>query len=241
VALGLLVEARDTIAHLLLEPAGPQQPPQFRTAHDNAQALDDALAGRIPALTIAVRGARPFEEPVVTVDDQPVPSAVLGAPRRVNPGHHVVAAKTASGRGRAEVDVKERETLDVTVTLEGLPAGGPEPVPSDAAPGDAVPPPAGGRSHAVTYAGFGVAVVGVAVGAVTGILTLSKKSSLDTECNKSSQCPPSAYGDVDGGIGAAVGAVSVFVGASRKTEAHPPQAFIAPWIGVGAGGVQGRF
>jgi hypothetical protein len=257
VSLGLLVEARDTIVRVLHTAGGPREPAPFRAARKNAQALNESLQGRIPGLTIVVHGAPAGETPTVAVDDVEVPSAALGVPRRVDPGHHVVTAKTASAEGRAEVDVQEGQTKEVPVALVAAPV---KPVPAVETPPveeTAPPPEPAKRSHTLTYLGFGLGVVGVAVGSVTGLMALSKKSALTSECNASGHCPASAFGDVDsantlatvstiafvaGGFGVAVGVVSLFLGgSSEKKDAAPAQARVEPWIGAGFGGVRGQF
>jgi len=263
VALGLLVEARDTLARVLRSP-NPNEPQPFRIARKNAQDLDDSLAGRIPGLTIVVKGAPADESLTITVDDVEVPTAELGVPRRVNAGHHVVVAKVPNGQGRAEVDVKEGETKQVPVELviTGPPptaaAPVPEPVPDTGSPSGETPPPQPHRSHLLTYLGFGVGIVGVGVGAATGILTLTTKSNLSSECNSSSQCPPSAYSDLDkantfatistvafivGGVGLGVGVVSLFVGgkSAPKKDAAGSHVQVTPWLGLGSAGVHGQF
>jgi hypothetical protein len=253
VSLGLLVEARDTIAHVLHTPASPREPAPFRAARKNIQALDDSLVGRIPGLNISVKGAGAGDEPKVVVDEVEVPSAALGVPRRVNPGHHVVTATTGSARGVVEVDVQEGETKDVPVLLVASTAT-PD-ASADATPSEPqTPPPAPHRSRALTFVGLGVTVAGVGVGAVTGLLVLSKKSSLGTEC-VNMHCQPAAFGDLDGantlatvsdvafvaaGVGAVVTVISLFVG-GKKDATAPPQASVSPWLGAGMGGLQGRF
>ncbi len=260
VALGMLVEARDTLARVLRSP-NPSEPAPFRAARKSAQELDDSLAGRVPGITIVVKNAPADDTPTVTVDDVEVPSAVIGAPRRVNPGHHVVVAKVTNGNGRAEVDVREGETKEVPITLvitAPPPSATPPPAPETAETNEPPPPPEEHhRSHTLTYIGFGLGIVGVGVGAVTGALTLSAKSNLTSECNANSHCPPSAYSDLDkantfatvstiafiaGGVGVAVGVVSLFIGGgSSSSEPKPQAARVTPWIGPGSAGLRGTF
>ena len=257
-SLGLLVEARDTIAHIRSLPARPNEPLPFREARKHANDLDNSLAGRVPGLTIILRGGPAGVDPTVTIDDIPVPNAVLGIPRKVNPGHHVIVAKVDNAQGRQEVDVKEGETRDVSVSLV---ASGPAVVAAPVAPEAPAPPPPA-QSHALTYASIVVGSVGIAglgVGAVTGVLTLSKKSSLKTEC-PNGPCPPSAFSTLDsahtlatvstvafiaGGVCTAAGVVGVLVGSKKHgpSDEQPPQAAIAPWFGPGGAGaaVTGRF
>ncbi len=266
--LGMLVEARDTIANILHAPTSPTDPRAFQEARKNAEALDESLDGRVPGITIAVTGAAPGATFAVTVDDAPVPAAVIGVTRPVDPGHHVVVVKTDTAEGRQEVDVKEGENKDVAIALAPIASGaaGAPPPADDAAAPDADTAPPAPRSHALTYAGLGLAIAGLGVGAVTGLMVLSKKSTLEGECSVDHRCGPSTYGDIDsinslstistvafiaGGVGAAVTIVSLFIG--KPKAAAPPaepkdepkeetkEASITPWIGLGAVGVRGRF
>jgi hypothetical protein len=254
VSLGLLVEARDTIARVLHLPASPREPAPFRAARKNAQALDDSLGGRVPGLNITVKGAATGDEPKVVVDDVEIPSAALGVPRRVDPGHHVVTATTASARGTLEVDVAEGETKDVPVILVSSEPATAEPPAETAATESETPPAPPKHSYALAVAGFAAAGVAVGVGTITGVLTLSRKSALTSAC-ANMHCPPSEFGALDGantlatvstvafiaaGVGAAVGVIGVIVG-KRKDAAPPAQAQVTPWLGPGMGGVEGRF
>jgi hypothetical protein len=251
VGLGLLVEAKDTLAHIRAIPAAPNEPRPFREARRRADELDGSLAGRIPGLTITVTGAPPGVTPSVTIDGAPVPAAVLGVPRRVDPGHHVLVATVDGGEGREEADVAESETRPVTIAITMT-------TPSAPAPAEVAAPPPPPRSHTLTYASIalgGVGVAGLGVGAVTGILTLSKKSSLSTECGASHQCPPSAFGDLDsahttatistaafvaGGVCLAAGVTGFFL--TRKgASSGDDHAEVTPWIGPGGAGLSGRF
>src|SRR5260221_3476435 len=111
--LGLLVEARDTIAAIRKTPAKANDPEPFAEARNRAEELDASLDVRVPSLTIKVDGAAAGETPTITIDGVQVPAAAVGLPRRVDPGHHVVAAKTASSGGSAEADAPQKETKQV--------------------------------------------------------------------------------------------------------------------------------
>jgi hypothetical protein len=253
--LGLLVEARDTLARVRETPEAPNDPVPFREARKRAEALDEKIAGRVPGLTIVVQGASPGSSPAVTIDDVPVPPAALGVPRRVDPGHHVIVAKSDGAEGRQEADVGVGETREITVVLaSGAPNGAPAPESIESST-----PPAPPRSHTLTYVALGVGAVGVAgvaVGVVTGVLTLSKKSALEKECNAAGQCPPPAFGDVNsinttstistiafvaGGICLGAGITGVVIGTRKRASDESSHAEVRPWVGPGGAGVSGRF
>jgi hypothetical protein len=254
VALGRLVEARDTIATIRRSPVQPKEPLPFREARNKADALDTELAGRVPVITIALKDVPEGEKVKLSIDGEGVASGAASLPRSVNPGHHVVVATSESAEGKAEVDVREGEQKPVEVALvssetEDEQAEAPQP--------EAPPPPQ--KSHRptlLTWSAAGVALAGVGVGTVAGILSLSKKSALSSECTRDI-CGPSSYGDYDAanslatvstvgfvvaGVGAAAAVVTLVVGHGGGDATPPPsQASFVPWFGPGAAGVSGRF
>ncbi len=261
VALGLLVEARDTVAVLRQQPPVKNESPLFKTARAACEQLDASLAGRVPALTITLKGADASQEPELALDGVAVPVAVLGLPRTVNPGHHVVTAKTPTAEGKRELDIREGEQKPVEVTLVSTGVVAPSPVVAGTAPEQAEPPPR--TSHlpsTLALVGIGVAGVGVITGAVTGILSLSSKSTLSGEC-ANNVCGPSAYStlssattlatvsDIAFGV-AGAGAVVAIVGlvrgkgASANPSASPSGAAafqVTPWFAGSAAGLRGSF
>ena len=261
VALGLLVEARDTIAAIRQTTSKPGEPAQFKEARVNADKLEMSLEGRVPAITIVLHGAAEGDKPAVTVDEVPLSAEVVGLPRRVDPGHHVIVAKTEHAEGKQEIDVTEGQQKEVQVTLV---ATAPPPVgdehPTQTPPAEETPAPAT-TSHGptvLTWVGVALAGAGVGVGTVAGIVSLSKKSSLESQCTNH-VCGPSSYGTYDAantmatlatagfiaaGAGAGVALVSLLVGHSSASApaAHPPEALrVTPWIGLGTAGLRGAF
>jgi hypothetical protein len=261
--LGLLVEARDTVAAIRKTPPKPNEPEPFAEARNKADELDSSLEGRIPSLTITVDGAGAGETPTITIDGVQVPAAAVGLPRKVDPGHHVITAKTASAEGSQEIDVREKEQKQVQLTL----AAGSTTPPTGAGDTSGTNPealPEGEQttSHSpgwLTWAGAGVGVVGIGVGSVTGLMELSKTSSLSKQCNANKQCPPgSDYNSaltlstvatvsfIVGGIGAAVAVGSLIIGhpipaASTAPAPSAARLEVTPWVGLGAAGLRGSF
>jgi hypothetical protein len=242
-ALGLLVEARDTALRVMLRsPEQPGEPQPFKDARNNAQELNEELEGRIPSLKVIVKGLAEDATPMVTIDDARIAPQALAAPRKLNPGHHVVVARAGSAQQMAEVGVAEKEYKEVTLEL----------LPSSQQPSTQ----RSGTSRALMFGGFGLAGVGAIVGTITGGMSMSKTSSLKNNC-PNNQCPPLTYSDFDqahtmatistlaffaAGVGAAVGVGSLILGKSSETSAAPAtQARVEPWIGVGTAGVRGAF
>jgi hypothetical protein len=269
-ALGLLVEARDTVQRILRTPPAENEPEAFRTARSAAQALDDSLAKRIPALRITVNGAASGDPVQVTIDSMQVPMPALIAPFKVNPGHHVVSAATAGTTVREEVDVAAGKTADVGLNLAPPSApSAPSAPPAPSPPAEATPLPLdtstasteGSTSPPIVswlrWGGFGLAVVGIGVGSATGAMSLSATDSASKSC-VNSQCPPSTWSDIDSanamatistvsfvaaGIGAALGVTSFLIGspAAPAGGAAATRRHVSPWVGAGAAGVNGTF
>jgi hypothetical protein len=258
VALGLLVEARDTALQVARLPVMPREPAPFRAARESAAALGEELLTRIPSLTITVKNAPEGTTPTVTVDGAELPAGTLGAPRTLDPGHHVVAAKAGAEEAKQEVDLAEQETKSVALELPAQDA-----VATTAPAGDAThEEPQSGRSTAskvLLVGGFGAAGVGLIVGSITGALSLSKTSSVKSSgmC-AGSVCNPSEDGDLSSartmatvsnvsfiiaGVGAVAGVVGLLTGHSTAapSEEHAAGIRVVPTFGPGSIGLRGTF
>jgi hypothetical protein len=261
-ALGLLVEARDTALQVARSPSAAGEPAPFKAARDAASSLGDELAGRIPSLTVTVKNAPEGATTALSIDGVKIPAEATGEPRKLNPGHHVVTARAGTAEGKEEVDLAEQESKTIAVTL-GPGDANAAAATSDATPAEPEPPaaPEQGRpplSRALVLGGFGLAGVGVVVGTVTGILSLSKTSSIKgSSACEGSVCNPSEDGDISSahttatistvafvaaGAGAAAGVVGLLLHAPSATpDKEQPTAWIEPTVGLGMLGVRGRF
>lgn len=209
------------------------------------------IEGRLPKLVVT-RGANASAAAIV-VDGTELGTAAIGAELPIDPGPHQIEARPRGG-GKPTVvvvQIAEGEKKAVVANLEeeiAAPAGPPTaPPPAKAEDGS------GGGPNALVYAGFGLAIVGVAVGSVTGILMFSKKSDLDAGCSANKECPPDAHDDLSGAktmatistisfIAAGVGVgIGVFGLVTKKSSAPATTGSIEPFIGFGSGGVHGSF
>lgn len=271
-ALGLLVEARDAALAVSRTAPQPNEPKPFVEARKQAQDLAADLEPRIPTLQITVKHVPPGSTPAVEVDGVAIPAAAVGFPRKVNPGHHVIVATAGEAHAQAEADVVERESKGVLLDLPEIaatptgptPVEGPKPQPGhDEAPKKKFP--------VLAVVGFGVGIAGVAVGSVTGLMSISKTSSLKDQC-PNDQCPASVYDSdqfqsdkstastlgtistisfIVGGVGIAVGVVGLVLPRGQASahattgSAERTKPFLSPWIspapGGGAGGLVGSF
>jgi hypothetical protein len=263
--LGLLVEARDTLAASLRRtPEQPNDPQVFKTARAEGEKLDASLAQRVPALTITLKDLPSGDTPALDVDGVAVPAEAVGLPRPVDPGHHVVKVKSKHSEGQAEVDVKEAEQKTLEVALTVVAVTEPEPQQQAAPQQQSEEPAAPVKSHSptvLTWIGIGIAGAGVATGTVTGIMSLNKKSALQGEC-PNGICGPDQHSDYQAantfalvstigfavaGAGAALAVVSLVVGHEESSApapaSTPPESglLVHPWIGPGSAGLAGTF
>jgi len=185
---GRVVEAVDKYEETLRVPLDAAAPEAFQRAVAEATAEVEGVRARVARLELRL----PVDAPagtVVTLDDKPVPAALLGVPTPVNPGAHHLAARA---RGRApytfELMLPEGGRQTVEISLEPVSATAPSPV----AP--ASPRAQGHRPSPLTIALFAGGGVAIAGGVVTGVAALSHKSSLDAACKPG--CPSNMSGDL---------------------------------------------
>jgi hypothetical protein len=188
--LGRVVEAVDKYEETLRVPLDAAAPEPFQRAVAEATAEVEAVRARVARLELRLPADAPAGT-VVTLDEKPVPAALLGVPTPVNPGAHHLAAR-ASGRApySFELMLPEGGRQTVEISLESLSAAAAAPVATE----EAAPRAARHRASALSIAllaGGGVAIAG---GAVTGIAALSHKSSLDAACNPG--CPANMSADL---------------------------------------------
>jgi hypothetical protein len=198
----------------------------------------DLLRGRVATLRVAsaTTGAQ------VTLDDVSLGTTPLSAPTTVGVGRHkLVASKAGFVDVERTFDIAGDETLDVEID-----------------PGPARPEPvrtSKGRSLAPALAGFGVAVAGVAVGSIFGVMALGKKSDLDRTCDRTS-CPASSQSIYDRAqtdglvstigfgaaiVGAGVGVAYFAITAPKGAEAATAEPRVRFFVGPGSLGTKGTF
>jgi hypothetical protein len=192
----------------------------------------DRLRSEVPQLAIALPPSAP-PGTTVTRDGSPLGAPSLGTAAPVDPGEHVVVARTPDGaahESRVTLARGEHRRLVVDLTT---PVPPPAPVPSLApAPSTALPPPSALRSAAWLSGAVGLA--GIAVGAVAGAVVLGDKSTIGSACNPDHTCSSSGldaashartFGLVsDVGFaagGAALVASGIFFLASSPRAVHP--------------------
>ena len=268
VKIGRLVEASERYAEATrLEASGPKAAEQ-RAAQADAESERQLLLPRIPTLLITVEGAAGASTEV-TIDGVPVPPALLSEARPVNPGKHQVKARRGQQVESQEVSLAETEKKTLTlhfaseskelgakpVTAANVSGISPIVNPSaDTGNGNVqVPdqPKTSSIQKTTGWVALGVGGAGLAFGTVTGIMVLSKKSSLDNsgQCHDNS-CPTTQHTQISSynslrplsTIGLVVGAVATTAGVTLLlTAPKRKEATVSAWVGPASAGVAGSF
>lgn len=208
VAVGRLVDGTENLRRMLREPPAANAPAAVTKARERAQSVLDAAKAKIATLTISVRA--PTDGVTVTIDGQPVPSALFDRGRPTDPGTHVLEA-TAEGclPTSRQVELGPGEKSEIVLTLvsdpranavrnvvhsdtrvpvaenghhERRPASVTEP---------AVRPPPQRPSHLASYVLWSVGTAAGTVGGILGYLALKDANALKQQC-PNNICPSSA-------------------------------------------------
>jgi hypothetical protein len=259
VKLGKLVQGRDAYAEVIAEKLANYAPDAFRQAQADARRELGELRSRIPTIRLVVVGAEP-ESVRVTIDGAEVPNSRRQEPLAVDPGAHTIVAT------RAGAPPITRSLTLIEGAAESVELGFATAPPSAAAPPPEDPRPQASLVPAIIA--FSVGGVALAVGAVTGSMSLSKVSDIEDSCPDAPSgdtkiCDPkyrseadeartlgtvSTVGFVLGGVGVAAGVVLLFITGDSRDPAAPSAArgaraapTVRPLLGLGSAGLAGSF
>jgi hypothetical protein len=213
-----------------------------------------ALKPRIPSLTLVLAAGSP-EATVVKRDGTVIGKPAMGVAIPVDPGEHVLVVYVEGGPTKEQkVIVKEGENKKIELTVDtgaAKPAAAPATAPSTTSPPAAsastTEVPASSRKT-IGYVAGGIGAAALIGGGVAGVLSMSKKKTVDDECVGSS-CTPAGKEAADSGktlatvstVGVAVGVVGLAAGiylivSAPKAEPAASARFIAPTVAPLAGG-----
>lgn len=244
-ALGRLNEAYEKALDVARAPA-EVEPRAFSAARREAAQLAERLDKRIPTVKIVLADGSDASSVRASVDGQPIPEKATLLERRVDPGRHAIELRAGDRVLSREVEVKENDRAEATFDLA---AGDAKPatatVKKDAKDG------AGGGSSTLLVAGLGVAAAGVAIGSVTGLISLSKAADARHLCGPDAgNCDPAATDTIGASrtLGwvstaafalalAGVGVATYALVAPKKKDAPRVEA----WVSGGAAGLRGSF
>ena len=264
--LGKLIEARETFLSIARIPVRSEETARSTAARNQSASLADEIRVRLASVTIRVTWAGSVAGAgsgavTVSVDGAAIPGEALATARLVDPGVHGIVAKAADGTtSETRVDLREGEAREVELTLGAAP-------PSIRAAG--APLAAGGTESAdstpaakastamspVVYAGIGLAGAGVIAGTVTGLLAISKESSISDACRGGLGCPNSIHEDLQAGrtmgdvstvsfAAAGAGAIVAILGVVLSGHKEAPGAKagrFTPWLAPNVAGIRGAF
>lgn len=256
---GRLVEASERYGEVIRLEVTTGSVAAQREAQERAEVELAQLLPRIPCLDIAVEGAAP-EAVEVAVDGAVVPTALLGVPRRVNPGTRTVTAGLGDQVVTEHVTLTEGQRAAVVLRFTGgdsaaavgSPAAPPVPTAVESAP-DA----SRARRPAMAWVALGVGAAGFVVGGTTGGLAMAKRSSLADDC-EGDYCREPAFPDVDrynslrtvstvgfviGGVGVVAGVGLLWVQPRSRGRGSTGKhgLVVAPQVGVDSVGLVGSF
>ncbi len=261
VGLGRLVDAHESYSQIIREGVAADAPAPWVKAVADAKAEIAPITPRLPWMTITVEGPA---HPRVTIDGAPIAEASLGVKRPADPGRHEIRAMaTGYYTARKTISLNEGESVKIAFELEDAPP--------DAAPKDeeetgkvsvatVVDPP---WRKPVTIGALALGGAGIVLGGVTGILAMTKRNQLVTDC-PNGRCGPAYKDDLQSyhtvGNIATIGFVAggVFAGAGVVLLLVKPQSLVqqpesdrpgpartgfnwSPFVSVGAAGVEGTF
>lgn len=243
--MGKLVEAREILLSVPRIPVRKNESQKAVEARKDSETVAAELKPRLASLTVKFRADAGASK--MTVDGVAVPLEAAHAPRIMNPGRHVVVVEAGGKPVETEVTLSEGQTRELELDLPVASGDSPPPPPPPPPPGGET---TGGGHGALVYGGFGLAIVGVGVGAVTGFMTLSTAGSLKDAC-RDERCPPASQSDLDSAsttgtistVAFALGAVGLAVGVAGlvldkgKTPAASARIVVSP---TGAG-LRGTF
>lgn len=179
VKLGKLVEAAERYAEVIdLKVSSGDQAVQKR-AQAEAKTELAALQPRIPSLIVRLEGAA-ASETSVSIDGQPMATALLDQAQPMNPGAHRIEGSRGGERAAVEVTLAEGEQESALLKFDAPVAAVP------AEPARAEPSPRGlGTQRTLALVAGGVGLVGVGVGTVFGLKSKSSHDEAAVYCSGS--------------------------------------------------------
>jgi hypothetical protein len=198
---GRLVEGVERLRNVLREPLPANPSEALQQTYANSKTLLEATRPKLATLTVFVDVAQ-GSEPTVTIDDHPIPNALLGARRPTDPGEHLITAAApgylTSSRHVVLAPGEEASTALALVIDASAPRVRTEPaavggtIANDTsadkpAPDASAQQPAGAQRNLLpAYIAWGAGAAALGVGIGFGVAALNNRSALNEMCpNKS--------------------------------------------------------
>jgi hypothetical protein len=213
-----------------------QLPADAMQVHVEAQALAaserDKLVPRIPGIVIELSSTS--EGASVTIDGKPLPSALLGEKRLVDPGEHRVEGRLGEQAQTRSFMASEGQTSRIVLQfVERAPTPS---VPAVRARSNVSEPDRstqrGGVQRTLGIVVAGVGAVGLAAGGVTALVMSGKRSDLEEKCGAELECPRAAWSDADSYNGLRPVSGATLIGGAVCLIAGGVLYFTAPRVGA---------
>lgn len=213
----------------------PAEQAKQRGRDQAAHEQHDKLKPHVPTLTLRLQDGAPPGTTVIRAGAA-LGNAALGLALPIDAGTHTLVTQAPGGPPTSEtVTVADDDKKELTLRVK---AGDPAPGPAPAPPGALVPPgsapvalpppdtrePRGAGQRTAGFIVGGVGVAGLIAGAVTGGLTLSKKSVITANCDLTTKVCKNSTGEDA-------------VGAARTTGLGSTIGFIAGGVALATGAV----
>lgn len=251
--LGKLREAAERYRAATLLPVSSGSEAVQRQARAEAAQELEALLPRVPRVRFRAAGA-PADEVRLSIDGEAVPSTQsLQREFSLNPGSHRVVAVSAGRQVERTFSLAERERREETLSFPPAPSTANSTTKEAASPSDSP-----GTRETLAWIGIGVGGAGVALGAVSGLWAMGKRSELkDSGSCENDHCAPEERGSVStyntlrhlstaafvvGGVSAATGVALLFT--SKRSQPRASSRGVAEFaIAVTGSGAElrGRF
>jgi hypothetical protein len=258
---GLLVEGMERLLEATRLPSAGDMAVQDR-ARAEAEKEIEQLRPRIPNLVVALEGASEAEV-TLTLDGKPVPNALVGEDMPLNPGAHRLVGKRGHEEQALDVSLVESERKPVVLRFSDASAADGSPAPPAAlSMGDTTRAAAdrgesGDIKRPMAYVALALGGAGLAVGGVTGVMAMGKRSDLDDSPScANDMCLRSVEGDVSslrtfrtlstvgfiaGGVLATTGVVLLLTSSSKSEQARRRPSTFALGVGPGHVSLEGSF
>ncbi|XXY18079.1 tetratricopeptide repeat protein [Sorangium sp. So ce216] len=246
--LGRLIEASERYLQVSRMPLDASASDVFKVAVADAGKAYNDLKPRIPKLAVGVRGA-PEREVQISIDGKPVPPALVGVSRPVDPGKHVVEG-TWSGRVvRQEITVSERQEAAVALEFPGV-VRRPVLPPAPAGPAPGTP------QRVLGWTAVGTGAAALVVGGITfGVASALRSDLIGLGCTEKVVCPdtPDTRDKLDSYntvrlvpapaliVGGALAAGGVALLLTIPSSPKPRGAAARLWISPSGAGIAGVF
>lgn len=247
--LGRLIEASERYLEVSRTPLDASASDVFKAAVADAEKAYNDLKPRIPKLAVGVRGA-PEREVQISIDGKPMPPALLGVSRPVDPGKHLVEGAWAGRVVRQEITLQERQ--EAAVALEFPSVRRPAVVPSPAAPAAPAQP---STQRVLGWSTLGTGAAVLVVGGITfGVTSALRSDLIDLGCTRKVVCPdtpktrdklgsynstrliPAPAFIVGGALAAGGAALLLTMPSASKPRGATARPWLSPW-GAGIAGV----